>query len=66
VVETAAGSASTTGPGDMVLAAAASLLVFWDNERDRETERVKSKEGRDIEVSSYGLKRNGPFLLAHF
>jgi hypothetical protein len=50
----------------MVLAAAASLLVFWDNERERETERVKSKEGRDIEVSSYGLKRNGPFLLAHF
>jgi hypothetical protein len=38
-VEKAAGSASTTGPGDMVLAAAASLLVFWDNERERERQR---------------------------
>jgi len=30
----AAGSASTTGPGDMVLAAVYALLVFWDNERE--------------------------------
>jgi hypothetical protein len=44
VVETAAGSASTTGPGDMVLAAAAGLLVFWDNERERERERDRESE----------------------
>jgi len=34
VAAAAAGSASTTGPGDMVLAAVYTLLVFWDNERE--------------------------------
>jgi hypothetical protein len=34
VAAAAAGSASTTGPGDMVLAAVYALLVFWDNERE--------------------------------